>query len=66
MHLGPDAQKILSNSEEFAQGETINMYHIMLGLDLFIMETGRNSPLSEEDRKTMMDLAKLVNNESNT
>lgn len=61
MQLSTSAHKIMSNAEEYADNGIINIYHIMLGLDLYILESGQESQFTNEDRDKMKQLANQIN-----
>lgn len=64
MELSPSAHKIMSNAEEYAEQGVINIYHIMLGLDLYVLESGQESQLSDEDREKLKGLARQINEDN--
>lgn len=61
MQLSPDAHKVMSNAEEYADGGMINMYHILLGLDLYTIESGQETNLTADDKLKLIELAKQHN-----
>lgn len=58
MQLSQDAHKVMSNAEEYAEGGMINMYHILLGLDLYSIESGQESNLTAGEKLRLISLAK--------
>lgn len=66
MQLSQDAHKVMSNAEEYAKGGMINMYHILLGLDLYSTELGQESNLTDEYREKLIELAKQHDDKNNS